>query len=241
MTATIPGLAAVPVNEFEDAQAAAVEWALVASVMAGEVFPGRMRVMDSDGNYGWKRRKPLTDTPPSRPAAVELFSTATGTARVIAVDVDSAVGGPAVAAEHAAAVAQLLRMAGLHPWIDASPNGGRHVAACRARLPRKSLLRWFVAYVSATPVSMLLLSPVCRAAYARQAPDMPLVGGNATSAPSTSCAKPSPRYRLQTRGPGCAPSFRRSSTSRRRSRLSGLYRVYEWARVTLGTFCIARP
>ncbi len=88
-----------------------------------------MRVMDSDGNYGWKRRKPLTDTPPTRPAAVELFSTATGPARVIAVDVDSAVGGPAVAAEHAAAVAQLLRMAGLHPWIDASPNGGRHVIA----------------------------------------------------------------------------------------------------------------
>ena len=133
MTATIPGLAAVPGNEFEDGQAAAIEWALVAPVMAGEVFPGRMRVMDSNGNYGWKRRKPLSDTPPSRPAAVELFSTATGTARVIAVDVDSAVGGPSVAAEHAAAVAQLLRMAGLHPWVDASPSGGRHVIAV---LPR---------------------------------------------------------------------------------------------------------
>ena len=131
MTAVIEQFA-IPETAFQDAAAAAVEWSLVAPVMAGEVFPGRMRVVDSAGNYGWKRRKPLAQTPPPRPAAVELFDSSTGTARVLPIDIDATVVGARVAAEHAAAVAQILRMAGMHPWIDASESGGRHVIA---RLP----------------------------------------------------------------------------------------------------------
>lgn len=131
MTAAIEQ-AALPENVFQDAAAAAAEWALVASAMAGEVFPGRMRVVDSAGNYPWKRRKPLSQTPPPRPAAVELFDTSTGTARVLAIDIDATVVGARVAAEHAAAVAQIVRTSGMHPWIDASESGGRHVIA---RLP----------------------------------------------------------------------------------------------------------
>ena len=115
---------------FHDANAAAAEWAIVAPVMAGEVFPGRMRVVDGDGKYGAKRRKPLPAAPPTRPAAVELFDTATGTARVLAIDIDATVYDARVAAEHAAAVASILRGAGFHPWIDASESGGLHVIAC---------------------------------------------------------------------------------------------------------------
>jgi DNA-binding transcriptional ArsR family regulator len=122
----------MPEAAFQDAAAAAAEWSLVAPVMAGEVFPGRMRVVDSSGNYGWKRRKPLAQTPPPRPAAVELFDSSSAMARVLPIDIDATVVGARVAAEHAAAVAQILRMAGMHPWIDASETGGRHVIA---RLP----------------------------------------------------------------------------------------------------------
>lgn len=116
-------------SAFADSDAAAHEWALTANVVAGEIFPGRMRLIDRFGRYPAGRRKPVTESLPSRAAAVELFDVATGTAALIAVDLDVAAADARTVAVQAAAISQLFRMAGLHPWIDVSPTGGRHVYA----------------------------------------------------------------------------------------------------------------
>ena len=122
-------LASVEPATFADRDTAAQEWALVADVVAGEVFPGRMRIIDRFGRYPAGRRKPITESLPDRAAAVELFDVATGTAQLIAVDLDAAAANATTVAVQASAISQLFRMAGLHPWTDASPTGGRHVYA----------------------------------------------------------------------------------------------------------------
>jgi len=116
-------------SAFADGDAAAQEWALTAPVVAGEVFPGRMRIIDRFGRYPAGRRKPVTGSLPSRAAAVELFDVGTGTAALVAVDLDVAAADAHTVAVQAAAISQLFRMAGLHPWTDVSPTGGRHVYA----------------------------------------------------------------------------------------------------------------
>lgn len=116
-------------DHFQQQDLAITEWGLVHGAVAGEEFPGRMRIADAHGKYPKGQRRVLTSRPPSRPAAIELFDWKTGKARALRIDLDVALGTPETVALHSVGIAQHLRLAGLHPWIDAAPTGGRHVEA----------------------------------------------------------------------------------------------------------------
>lgn len=117
--------------DFADSAAAAAEWALCAAAIAGRPS---MRVMvrrNGRGVYPASTQRPLTATPPMPPAAVLLFDDH-GHLGTLALDFDVSRGDRRCVERDAAEALQLLSEAGLMPWADAGPTGGRHVYA---RLP----------------------------------------------------------------------------------------------------------
>lgn len=78
--------------------------------------------------YPASTQRPLSDNVPATPAAVMLFD-AGGRLRCLALDLDAAKAGADQVASDAAEAVQLLTEAGLCPFIDVSPSGGRHVYA----------------------------------------------------------------------------------------------------------------
>ena len=93
-----------------------------------------MRVMvrrNGRAVYPASTQRPLTSTAPRPPAAVMLFDAA-AQLHTLALDFDTAKGTRELVARDAAEALQLLSEAGLLPWADAGPTGGRHVYA---RLP----------------------------------------------------------------------------------------------------------
>ncbi len=84
------------------------------------------------GVYPASTQRPLTGTPPRPPAAVLLFDDR-GQLHTLALDFDVARADRRGVERDAAEALQLLSEAGLLPWADVGPTGGRHVYA---RLPR---------------------------------------------------------------------------------------------------------
>ena len=73
----------------------------------------------------WQRL--ITDRLPAVPAAVPIYDSSDGTARLLVVDLDVGRGGRAAVTRDAAAVAELVRAAGGRTFSDESPTGGIHV------------------------------------------------------------------------------------------------------------------
>lgn len=114
---------------FEDS--AAAEWALCAPVIAARPAMRLMVRRNGRAVYPASTQRPLTDAPPSVPAAVMLFD-AGGQLHTLALDFDVSRGTAELVDQDAAEALQLLSEAGLLPWADVGPSGGRHVYA---RLP----------------------------------------------------------------------------------------------------------
>ncbi|TXH56720.1 MAG: hypothetical protein E6Q93_14015 [Burkholderiaceae bacterium] len=83
------------------------------------------------GVYPASTQRPLTGTPPAPPAAVLLFDDRSQL-HTLALDFDVARGDRRVVERDTGEALQMLSEAGLLPWADAAPTGGRHVYA---RLP----------------------------------------------------------------------------------------------------------
>jgi hypothetical protein len=106
------------------AVAAAEAWSTLAPLLAG-----RSRVRESrNGGHGYLRRweRPLTARLPAVPAAVPLYS-GSGETRCLVVDLDAARGGSDAVRRDAAAVRDLVRVAGGRVITDESPSGGMHL------------------------------------------------------------------------------------------------------------------
>jgi hypothetical protein len=103
---------------------AAQTWSTLAPLLAG-----RPRVRESrNGGHGYLRRweRPLTARLPAVPAAVPIYS-AMGDTRVLVIDLDASRGGTEAVRRDAAAVRELVRVAGGRVITDESPSGGWHV------------------------------------------------------------------------------------------------------------------
>ncbi|MFN8185206.1 MAG: hypothetical protein U0R23_12370 [Candidatus Nanopelagicales bacterium] len=95
--------------------------------------------------YPATAQRPLTDKPPTGPAAVMLWDT-TRRLPLLALDFDAKNGhGPRAAATDATDALRLLTDAGLHPIADRGPTGGWHIYA---RLPQPAAA-WDVRQVAA--------------------------------------------------------------------------------------------
>ena len=123
--------------------AAEVAWHAVTASIAGT--PHVRISWDAGRTYPARHGRPLPAEPPSQPCTVPVFDPATGTCRMLALDLDLARGGRDVhdaAVEHrhergavpeaavraqAEALAGLVARCGGQVLADVSPSGGRHV------------------------------------------------------------------------------------------------------------------
>ena len=131
MTAAIEQ-AALPKNVFQDAAAAAAEWALTASVVGGSGIARQESRRARRVVYAPRDSRPITATLPKRAAAVMLYDN-THRIHCLAFDLDAKGGfSPEQVRSESVALAALLSSCGFAVWIDESPSGGRHVYAVLA-------------------------------------------------------------------------------------------------------------
>jgi hypothetical protein len=114
--------------DLTDSAAAADDWTLCAAGIAGGAAMRMLVRRKGRPVYPASTQRPLSDQLPATPAAVMLFD-ATGRLRCLALDLDAATHGPQQVIEDAADAVQLLTEAGLRPFVDVSPSGGRHIYA----------------------------------------------------------------------------------------------------------------
>jgi hypothetical protein len=104
------------------ADLAAAAWRSVALSIAGTPHVRISR--DGGRTYPARHARPLPAEPPGQPCTVPVYDPATGTGRMLALDLDPARGD---VEDQAAALAQLLERHGVRYVADVSPSGGRHV------------------------------------------------------------------------------------------------------------------
>lgn len=111
-----------------DGEAAAC-WAALAALLSGRQWcrESRDATPRRRGGYLARWQRLITDQLPAVPAAVPIYNTSDGTARLLVVDLDVGRGGRAAVTRDAAAVRDLVRAVGGRTFSDESPTGGVHV------------------------------------------------------------------------------------------------------------------
>ena len=111
---------------------AAVAWRSVTSSLAATPHVRISR--DGGRTYPARHARQLSADPPGQPCTVPVYDPATGTGRMLALDLDPGRGD----VDHqAAGLVQLLERLGARYVADVSPSGGRHVL-----IPVSSSLPW---------------------------------------------------------------------------------------------------
>ena len=126
----------------ESAQSARSAWRSVTPRLAGT--PHVRISKDGARTYPARHARPLPADPPDQPSTVPVYEPATGTGRLLALDLDlSRVHQADPAAEvatQAEALAELVTRCGGQVLADVSPGGGRHVfVVFAAALPWREL------------------------------------------------------------------------------------------------------
>ena len=118
-------------------------WHAVTSLIAGTPHVRISR--DGGRTYPARHARPLPADPPGQPCTVPVYDPATGTGRVLALDLDpprgrGAADPAAQVSDQADAIARLLARLGGRCITDISPSGGRHVFVLfAAALPWREL------------------------------------------------------------------------------------------------------
>jgi len=137
-----PGVATASPGSPDGLSRAAAEaaWHAVTPSIAGTPHVRISR--DGGRTYPARHARPLPADPPAQPSTVPVYDPATGTGRMLALDLDPGRGGRDVhgaAVEHhrerggagvdrqAAELVQLLERVGARYVADVSPSGGRHI------------------------------------------------------------------------------------------------------------------
>ena len=123
----------------EPAQSAKAAWCAVTPRLAGTPHVRVSR--DGGRTYPARHARPLPAEPPGQPYTVPVYEPATGTGRMLALDLDPSrgrcSGDPRAQAD---AIAQLLTRLGGRYITDISPSGGRHLfVVFAAALPWREL------------------------------------------------------------------------------------------------------
>ena len=110
----------------EPAQSARAAWCAVTPRLAGTPHVRVSR--DGGRTYPARHVRPLSAEPPGQPCTVPVYEAATGTGRMLALDLDPSRGrGSGDPRAQADAIAQLLTRLGGRYITDVSPSGGRHL------------------------------------------------------------------------------------------------------------------
>jgi hypothetical protein len=140
-----PGVAAAIPGSPDGLSRAAAEaaWHAVTPSIAGT---GHVRVSKDGGRtYPARHARPLPAGPPAQPCTVPVYDPATGTGRLLALDLDPGLGrgGGDPAAQVSAqadAIAELVTRLGGRYIADVAPGGGRHILVpFAASLPWREL------------------------------------------------------------------------------------------------------
>ena len=148
-------------SEASSRATAPAAWGSVVPALAGT--PQIRISRDGGRTYPARHARPLPAEPPGQPCTIPVFHPASGTGRMLVLDLDvsragRAADGPAVGNGHergavevaaqAAAIAELVARLGGQVLADVAPSGGRHVyVVFAAALPWRELrdLAWAMA------------------------------------------------------------------------------------------------
>ena len=112
--------------------AAEAAWRAITASIAGT--PHARISKDGGRTYPARHARPLPADPPGQPCTVAVFDPASGTGRMLALDLDPARGD---VGDQGAELGQVLERLGARLVADVSPSGGRHLL-----VPFSSLLPW---------------------------------------------------------------------------------------------------